>query len=100
MTPKEREDFYDREIAPILLDLANKCAENGLSFVAMAEWDAGETGRTMKVREDAGIGIKMALWAMQATGNADNLIWAMQRHGKAHGHNSICLHMLEQPPRS
>lgn len=99
MTPMEREDFYDREIAPALLELANKCAENGLSFAAMVEWEPGETGRTMKVRDDAGIGIKMALWAMQAVGNADRLIWAMQKHGKEHGHNSICLAVLASPPR-
>lgn len=30
----EKEQFYDEEIAPVLLDLANKCAERGLHFLA------------------------------------------------------------------
>lgn len=26
----ENEDFYDKEIAPVLLDLSRKCAERGM----------------------------------------------------------------------
>jgi hypothetical protein len=92
----EREDFYDREIAPVLLELAKKCEDRGLSFIAMAEWEPGETGRTMSVREGASINLRMALWAMQAQGNADSLILAMKRHGQDHGHNSMCLAMLDR----
>lgn len=91
----EQEAFYDKEVAPVLMELAKKCEGAGLSFLAMVEWEPGETGRTMSVREGAGIGIRTALWAMQAQGNADSLIMAMMQHGKEHGHNSMCLHQLE-----
>ncbi len=97
MTPEEREQFYDREIAPVLMDLARRCEGAGLSFLALVEWSPDETGKTMSMREGSGIGTKMVLWAMQAKGNSDNLIWQMQRHGREHGHNSVCLSMLDHP---
>lgn len=40
----ENEDFYDKEIAPALLDLANKCAERGMHFVAQIEYDPDSFG--------------------------------------------------------
>lgn len=94
MTPAEREQLYDSEIAPVLLDLARKCQTNGLSFVAMVEWDPGETGRTAALVEGSGFGIRMAETAMRALGNVDSLIFALMQYGKEHGHNSICLHLL------
>lgn len=98
MTPEEREQFYDTEIAPVLLEIARKCQDNGISLVAMAEWHPGETGRTATLTQGAGFGIRLAHTAMQARGNVDSLIFAMQRYGKEHGHTSICLSMLERQP--
>jgi hypothetical protein len=95
MNEAEREALYDSEIAPVLMELARKCEGNGLSFLAMVEWSPGENGRTVSVRAGAGIALKMALWAMQAQGNADALIMAMQQDGREHGHNSVCLAILE-----
>jgi hypothetical protein len=63
-TAEEREAFYDREIAPVLMELAGKCQENGLSIAAMVEWDPGETGRTAALTANAGFGIRMAETAM------------------------------------
>lgn len=96
MTPKEREDFYDREVAPVLMEIAKKCQDNGLSIAAMVEWEPGETGRTAALSADAGFGIRMTEAAMQARGNVDSLIFAIQKYAKTHGRNSICLHLLER----
>jgi hypothetical protein len=96
MDEKEREAFYDREIAPTLMELASKCDANGMSFLAKVEWAPDEGGSTMSVRDDASVSLRMVWWAMQACGNADTLIWAMQRWGREHSHNSICLTMLER----
>lgn len=96
MTPKEREAFYDREVAPVLLALAKQCEANGLSFVASVEYGPNETGRTMSLQADAGINIRMAYWAGAACGNADGLIIAMLRHAREHGHNSAYLAMLDR----
>jgi hypothetical protein len=94
MTPEEREAFYDREIAPVLLELGRKCQDNGLSLVAVVEWAPGDTGRTANICEGAGIGLRMTHMAAQAAGNADALIMALMKHGREHGHNSMCLHQL------
>jgi hypothetical protein len=93
-TAEEREAFYDREIAPILLELAKKCEDNGLSLVAMAEWEPGETGRTAALAAGSGVDIRMVEMAMRSHGNADSLIFALIKYGKEHGHSSICLQML------
>jgi hypothetical protein len=98
MTPEDREDFYDREVAPVLMDLAKKCQDNGLSIAAMVEWEPGETGRTAALSADASFGIRMVEAAMQARGNVDSLIFAIQKYAAEHGHSSICLKMLEDRP--
>lgn len=93
----EREDFYDREVAPVLRELAKKCQDAKISLVAMVEWEPGETGRTATIRGDAGFGLRMAHAAMQARGNVDSLIFAIQRYAIEHGHSSVCLHLLGVP---
>lgn len=96
MTPKEREAFYDAEIAPTLMALCKRCEANGMSFLAMVEWEPGRTGQTMGVREGASIALLMAFWSMQLLGNADALILKMMQHGANHGHNSAMLSLLER----
>jgi len=39
MTPEEKEKFYDDEIAPAILEIAKKCHDNLIPFVAAVEWD-------------------------------------------------------------
>lgn len=89
------EAFYDREIAPTLMELAKKCEAEGLSLVAMVEFEPGDTGSTYTVREHAGASLQLARMAMQAGGNADELIGAMLRYGREKGHNSGFLRMIE-----
>ena len=89
------EAFYDREIAPALMELANKCEAEGLSLVAMCEFAPNDTGMTLTVREGAGVKLRLASWAIQAAGNADALIGKMLNAGVEHGHNSVYLTMLE-----
>jgi len=97
MTPQEREDFYDREVAPVLMDIAKKCQDNGLSITTMVEWDPGETGRTAALTAEAGFGIRMAEAAMQARGNVDSLIGAIMGYAKDRGHSSVFLKQLGVP---
>lgn len=99
MNEAEREEFYDDEIAPVLGDLAKRCQENGLSFLAVVEWAPGETGRTFSQSPPAGLGIMSANIAAQANGNADSLIMALMKYGREHGHNSMCLHQLGVPAK-
>lgn len=99
MTPQEREDFYDKEIAPGLLELATKCREVGIPFLFLAEITPETTGETVSVpAKGKGLGIKalMTYWAIISRGNADHLIMKMLKHSKEYGHNSVFIHMLER----
>lgn len=65
MDAKEREKFYDEQIAPELLRLANLCQRNGLSFVCGVEYDTDEVGRTATLTNNAGEGMRRANQALQ-----------------------------------
>lgn len=41
----DHEDFYDAEIAPVLLDLAHKCAARDLPFLALVQFSRSAEGR-------------------------------------------------------
>lgn len=85
----DKEDFYDQHIAPELLRLVKLAEENGISLIAMAEWEPGETGRTAALQSSAGFAIRMAEAAMRSLGNVDSFMLAMTRYAREHGHNSI-----------
>lgn len=90
------EAFYDAEIAPVLLELAQKCEANGMSLIAMCEWAPDESGRTMTLAKDASAAIRLAEGAMQAQGNVDTLFFAIKRYAAKHGHSSIVLTMMDR----
>ncbi len=96
MTQEEREQYYDNEVAPVLLELSRKCQSNGLSIVAQVEWWPGETGTTAAIVEGAGVGIRIAHLGMQVHGNVDSLILALMKYGREHGHESACLAALSR----
>lgn len=93
------EEIYDKEIAPELLRLCNRCKELGMSFVASVEFDAPNAGygRTEFQMPDEGGKLSAAQrlvhWAARSEGNIDRLFMACDRHGKLHGHSSIYLQL-------
>lgn len=101
MTEKEREAFYDAEIAPALKAMSEKCLANGLSFFSLVEWAPGETGQTTAFQplEKRGLAITWCDWAAKANGSADAFLIAMQRHAHKYGHSSMCLHLLGVPTK-
>lgn len=96
-TESEREEFYDRVIAPALKGLGEECRANGLSFFACVEWAPGEGGRTVSFNPPVGLGIRLAEAAAASNGNVDGLIMAIMRHARVHGHGSACLTVLGVP---
>jgi hypothetical protein len=75
------EQQYDEIIAPMLLAVADRCRELGMSVVARVEWAPGEIGVTQVVPEDAGIRQKLTQLAAHAKGNIDALcISLLRRH--------------------
>lgn len=92
MDTQEREKFYDEEVAPVLMELAKKCLENGLSMLASVEWDPtnpddGGWGKTMALQrvQDRGLPITMQAIAVDAGRNVDSLILGIARHCNRHG---------------
>lgn len=93
----ERERFYDTEIAPALAELAKRCQDRRLSFLAVVEWEPGEVGKTATLQADRGLQIDWAYVAATAAGNADTLILYMVDQAHQRGHSSICLKQLGAP---
>lgn len=91
MTPTEREAFHDREIAPKLLEIAKLCQDNEISLVCVANWGTDDHGRTATLQAGSPFSIRMVEAAARANGNADSLIMALMKHGREHGHSSMCL---------
>ena len=92
------EAFYDVDVAPVLLDLARKCQNAGVSFLAVAEWQPGEQGRTCSLSPNSGFAIRLAEVAAKSNGNVDALILAIIRYAEEHGHSSMFLQQLGVPP--
>lgn len=93
------EEFYDTEIAPILLKLRDLCAARKMAFVASVEFDPSSSaiGRTeYQPPDDGSISAAQRLvhWAARSQGNIDKLFMACDRHGREHGHSSIYLQLL------
>jgi len=75
-----KEDFYDGEIAPVLLDLANKCAERGLHFLAQVEYEPGEFGLTHKFADDPHLAMIMLALCARAKHNVDSYLIGLMRY--------------------
>ena len=90
----DKEKFYDEEIAPVLLGLAEKCGEKGLSFVAACEYAPEEVGHTFSIAKDASFDVHLANAAVKAAGNVDVLYFAIKRYADKYGHSSAILRLI------
>lgn len=91
------EAFYDKEIAPKLRELAEACEARGMAFVAMVEYDPGESGETYTLPKNAGIKSTLAYFAVKCHGNIDTLVLAASKHASQHGHSSMVLSRMGVP---
>lgn len=66
------EQQYDEIIAPMLLEVAKKCEELGVSLIARVEWEPGESGIT-QIGDFNSIGQYLTLIAAHSHGNIDSL---------------------------
>ena len=92
-----KEAYYDEHIAPKLMALAKECEDNGLSLLAVCEWDPGEYGSTRSVQAGSSFAFRMADTAVTARGNVDSFMMAIERYAMKHGHSSVYLHLLGVP---
>ena len=81
------EDWYDAEIAPALYDLAKRCHEKGMAFIAVVEYAPSERGGTYYLPEQAGLEMQMLHLCAQTVPNVDSYIINLKRHTKELGIN-------------
>jgi hypothetical protein len=93
------EKYYDDVIAPALLDLMNKCRDNGMNLVADVEYEPGKTAASVQTSAGACISIQItSIWA-QSFGNFDKLCMTLMKNPQlTKGHNSIFLHKIGIEP--
>jgi hypothetical protein len=46
---EDHEDFYDTEMGPVLLDLARRCQDKGVPFLASVQYGPEDFGTTINV---------------------------------------------------
>lgn len=79
------EGWYDAEIAPALRELAKKCHERGMSFVAAVEYEPNKRGGTYYLTEDAGLEMRMLQLCALTAPNVDAYVLNLKRHANRNG---------------
>lgn len=99
----ENEEFYDKEIAPALLELCKKCEERGIGFIAQVEYQPGDFGRTANVPKDAHMAMKMLHMCALARDNVDAYVIGLGRYAQENGvsyDQSMVMNMMLKPKSS
>lgn len=81
----DNEAFYDADIVPALRAIQKKCAEREMSFLAVAEYNPGEWGRTTVQTPTQSLALTIMHIAAQTGQNVDSLIINIRRHCHAQG---------------
>lgn len=79
------EDWYGVEIAPKLLELADRCRERGIAMVATVEYAPCERGSTMALPDGTGLAMQMLRLCANAGENVDGYMIALRRFCDANG---------------
>lgn len=85
------EAYYDEHISPKLMALAKECDEQGMSLLAVCEFSPGDIARTLTLQKELCMELKLALAVVEARGNLDAFLMAVERYARKHGHSSIFL---------
>lgn len=97
------EEFYDREIAPKLEELANTCKENGMSLVALVEFEPNSIGETRLLHPDASLAMDMLAMCASSGKNVDAYIINLIRYLRKNNidfSSSIVLRAFTKEPQS
>jgi hypothetical protein len=92
----DNEKFYDEHIAPALRELAKKCHEKGMPFLAMVG-NGSDNFNTKFIKQWENPTVRMTFYAMQADGNIDRFLMMMENDFKKYGgvENSCYMSNLE-----
>jgi hypothetical protein len=88
------EEFYDTELAPVLVELARKCQERGINFQALVEYETNEIAETRVLPAQPGFALALAVMASMARVNIDAFLIGAKQYAEEHGHSSVFLKVL------
>lgn len=92
----QAEQFYDEHVAPVLLELARKCDEQGIPFLASVEYGEGDLGTTINKAAHASSAFYLPRLALFSS-NIDSFMIRVSRDATKHGHSSMILTLLGVP---
>jgi hypothetical protein len=81
----ENEEWYDREIAPKLLELCNACADRGMAFLSAVEFAPGKLAQTYRVTPAAGLEYVMLQYCARTVPNLDSYVIGLIRYCREKG---------------
>lgn len=90
----DNEAYYDKEIAPLLKDVAQKLEARGMPFIAFVG-HGKDTFTTRYVKDFTNPAIRLALYLSKTLANVDALFMAIERDAEEYGDNSIYLYKLK-----
>lgn len=93
------EEFYDAEIAPLLLKAGQLAQDRGLGLVATVEYAPDHFGTTATLPADHSYAMAMNLMSMRAKGNFDAMAFGLARRVRddGNGHSSMVLLQIGVP---
>jgi len=97
MTNEEKTKYFMEEIKPEIIAMKEKCAEAGISFLAVAESEPSAYERIGTICDGASMEIMIVEMAVRAVGNVDDLMVSITAHARKYGHSSKMLVALGIP---
>lgn len=79
------EEIYDKEIAPLLMQVAEICKQHNFPMVAEVEYLPGERGSTSLLPPEASLAMTMILHCADTAPNVDSYIIGLARYCKERG---------------
>jgi hypothetical protein len=79
------EEWYDSEIAPKLLELADECSKRDLSFIAAVEYEPDSVAFTRRFAEDVGLKMTMIGHCAKTAPNIDGYVIGLAKYCREKG---------------
>lgn len=79
------EEWYDKEVSPKLLELAEECGKRGLSFAAVVEYEPGSVAHVRRFTEDPGLKMVMIDHCAKTAPNIDGYVIGLARYCREKG---------------
>lgn len=84
MEKSKTEKLYDEKIAPLLKKACDMCADNGVPFLALAEYNSDEIGETSFQTNDECLRMVMTRHCFKTSPNIDGYFIGLIRYAKKH----------------